>query len=84
MHGARTSTIPAGGWQPDPGRDGREAGTVDDDAPTVEGRGVGSSSWRGPGYSALTASMSWARPSFASAKSMPVLSFVYSSLSMPA
>ena len=35
-------------------------------------------------YSALTAAVSAARPSFASAKSIPVFSFVYSSLSMPA
>jgi hypothetical protein len=33
---------------------------------------------------ALTAATSDARPSFASAKSIPVLGFVYSSLSMPA
>ena len=36
------------------------------------------------GYSALTAAVSAARPSFASAKSIPVLTFAYSSLSMPA
>ena len=35
-------------------------------------------------YSALTAAVSCARPSFASAKSIPVLGFVYSSLSIPA
>jgi hypothetical protein len=35
-------------------------------------------------YSALTAAVSAARPSFASANNIPVFSFVYSSLSMPA
>ena len=37
--------------------------------------------WR---YSALTAATRSARPCFASANSMPVLGFTYSSLSMPA
>ena len=63
---------------------GREPSPGDLPAPARHrGRG-GRGRGHRPGYSALTAPISWARPSFASAKSIPVLGLTYSSLSMPA